>query len=87
MKEKQTIQVCLGPACLRQGTDLLTHRLLGLLAEEGWQDLFEVKGSCCQSICDQGPVVSIGKETLTGPAATSKEALKKAMKHSLANDQ
>lgn len=50
---------------MRRGADLLNHRILALIRQEGWEEEVTLSGEVCQSICDSGPIVRIKDRRFT----------------------
>lgn len=62
------IEICIGSACYVKGSSQVVQDLNALVAEKGWQDKVEIKGSFCMKSCQNkmGLGIRVNGKQLTG---------------------
>jgi NADH:ubiquinone oxidoreductase subunit E len=77
-----TVEICIGSACYVKGSSQVVTDLKDLIAEKGWADKVELRGSFCMKSCQKnmGLGVRIDGRTLSGiTAQNAKEVLAKEL--------
>jgi NADH:ubiquinone oxidoreductase subunit E len=67
----KTITICMGSSCYARGNVYNVEAIQSWLRQHGLDGKIELRGTLCEGLCRQGPVVKIGDTVYKGVAPSS----------------
>lgn len=67
----KTITICMGSSCYARGNVYNVETIQSWLRQHGLEDKVELRGTLCEGLCRQGPIVKIGDTVYKGVTPSS----------------
>lgn len=59
MDKAVTIEMCMGSSCFARGNNMTAAHIQEMINDRGWEQQVGIKGTLCQNLCKEGPVVIV----------------------------